>query len=1034
MFKIGIEKFCIGAVLMAMPGIHGLAQDRLTFSGTVISTEDSQPIVGATVFVEGTDIGTVTDLDGNYSIAVPPDTREITFSCIGYLTKYLKVSAGDIVFKVVYLDESTQALEDAVVVAFGTTQRKETILSSVETISPGVLKTPSSSLSSTFAGNIAGVISTQSSGEPGADGASFWIRGISTFGANKTPLYILDGVEINAEILNGIAPESIESFSVLKDASATALYGSRGANGVMIITTKSGRVSDRMAVNVNVNSTITMPTSIPMAADAVTYMTDYNEARVGRGDIPYFSEDKINGTALGLDPYVYPNVNWYDEMFKKFGLSESVNVNVRGGSNRVDYFLNASFNNESGMLKTPSYALFNTNKRAQKFSFQSNVTAKITNTTTASIKMNALMQYIHQPVTSTGDLFYYTMRANPAQFPPIYPTEMVEGADYTIYGNSMAWDGGNPDINPVAELTKGYGKRYVNYTTVSLNINQDLKFITPGLKIWGQASFYNKTYSATYYSITPHYYRLDNYMFDSIQNKYVYNLVEFGTEGSNFLSTSTGKDGMRQLTLQANLEYDRTFGKHTVSAVALFHQKETVNNQPGDYYDMLPQREQGFAGRLSYGFDNRYLIEANFGYNGSENFIKGKRWGFFPSIAGGWIASNEKFWTPIKDWFSFFKLRYSYGLSGNDYLDQRFPYITEVEMTFNTYFFKGDNYVRQPGNRITTMGNEDATWEVSRKHNLGIELGFFDELTIIADFFREYRDGIFMQRSVLPSTMGLSGIQPYGNIGAVLNQGAELSLEYRKVINKDWTVSARGTFTYAHNEVKDNGESPYKEFPYTSKIGKPINSIYGLIAEGLFKDEADIANSPVQTYMPDYMPGDIKYKDMNGDGRIDDNDYTYIGYPTVPEIMYGFGANLTWKNIDFSFFFQGRARVSILMSDMHPFRDNLYSGFNMLQWIADDHWSEDNPDPDAAYPRLDYEYNANNCETSTFWVKDGSFLRLKNLELGYSFHNRMFRVYCAATNLFIISPFKYWDAEKGSGNGLSYPLQRTVQLGLQFNF
>ncbi len=1022
-------------VFMSFPLAGVRAQDggSVTLSGTVISSVDNQPVVGVAVYVEGTSTGVTTDLDGNYTLTVPADTREITFASVGYLTKKIRLDGNNIVFKVVSMDESTQFLEDAVVVAFGTTQRKETMITSVETVSPGTLKTPSSNLSTTFAGNIAGVIATQTSGEPGADGASFWIRGISTFGASTEPLYILDGVEINAEILNGIPAETIESFSVLKDAAATALYGSRGANGVMIITTKSGRVADRMAVNVNFSTTVSMPTAIPEVADGVTYMKNYNESRTGRGSVAYFSEEKIAGTEQGLNPYIYPNVNWYDMLFRDFGLSENLNVNIRGGGNRVDYFLNASVHNEDGMIRNSADAPFKTNLNAQKYTFQSNVTAKITNTTTASIKMNSQLIYSYRPSPSTGDLFYWSMRANPVQFAPTYPTEWVDGATYTIFGNTASWDGGATDINPYAELSKGYGYRYTNYTTVSLNVNQDLKFITPGLKIWGQVSFYNKTYSGRYYNRTPHYYTLSSYDYDDVLQDYTYNLTQIGTEGTDFLATTTGKNGLRQLTLQGNLEYNRTFGKHTVGAVFVYHQKETVDNQPSDYYAMLPKREQGIAGRVSYGFDDRYLAEVNFGYNGSENFIRGKRFGLFPSAAVGWIVSNESFWSGIKDWFSFLKFRYSFGYSGNDYLDQRFPYVSEVEMAYDSYFRKGINFSRQKGNRITTVGNEDATWEVSAKHNFGVELGFFDDLTIIADFYQEYRSGIFMTRNTLPSTMGLSGIEPYGNLGAVLNRGFEIAADYKHAFSKDFSITARGTFTYAHNEVVENDESPYKLYPYTSKVGKPVNSIYGLVADGLFKDDADIANSPRQTYMPDYMPGDIKYKDLNGDGVVDDNDRTYIGYPTVPEILYGFGASLYWKNLDFSFFFQGRARVSINMTNMHPFRDNETQGFNMMQWIADDHWSESNPDPNAAYPRLDYEFNANNTEYSTFWVKDGSFIRLKNVELGYTVKD-FFRIYCAATNLFMISPFKYWDAEKGSGNGLSYPLQRTVQLGVQFNF
>ena len=1026
--------------------LNGFAQGSdVTLSGTVISSEDNQPIPGAAVYVEGTQYGTVADLDGNYTLVIPSDVKLVTVSSIGYLTKQLRVGGNNIVFKVISLDESTQSIEDAVVVAFGTTQRKETMISSVESIDPGKLVTPSSNLSTSFAGNIAGVIATQSSGEPGADGASFWIRGISTFGASTEPLYILDGVEINAEILNGIPAESIESFSVLKDAAATALYGSRGANGVMIITTKSGRVADRMSVNVNFNTTVTMPTAIPEVADGVTYMKNFNEAQLGRGvAVGRYTTAQITGTEQNLDPYAYPNVDWYDMMFNDMGVAENLNINVRGGGNRVDYFLNASVNNESGMIKNVSDAPFNTNINAQKYTFQSNVTAKITSTTVASIKMNAQMLYFYKPVISSGDLFYWCMRTNPVSFSPTYPSEWID-ADYTVFGTSASWSGVGNMTNPYAELAKGYKQQYTNYLTTSLRVDQDLRFITKGLKVWAQVSFYNKTYSGRTYQRVPHLYTSTS-TYDPVLETYERTLTPTNTDGTDYLSLSTDQNGYRQVNLQGNIEYNRTFGKHNVNAVVLYHQKETVDNMPSNYYNSLPKREQGLAGRVSYGYDDRYLIEGNFGYNGSENFMGGKRFGLFPSVAAGWIVSNEKFFSGIKDWFSFLKVRYSFGLSGNDYLDQRFPYISEMAMNSSSSllgdgaelpnFAIGTGYEGQKMNYLSTLGNEDASWEVSRKHDIGIELGFFDELTIIADFFSEYRDGIFMQRETIPSTVGISGMEPWANVGAVLNMGVDLSADYRKIINRDWTVTARGTFTFAHNEVVENDESPFQQYAYKSQIGKPLNTIYGYVADGLFKDEADIANSPEQLIAgegADIRPGDIKYKDLNGDGVINENDCTYIGYPEVPEIMYGFGASARWKNLDFSFFFQGRARVSINMKNMHPFTDGSNSSYGMLQWIADDHWSEANPNPDAAYPRLDYQQNQNNIASSSFWVKDGSFLRLKNLEVGYTIKD-FARVYCSATNLFILSPFKYWDAEKGSGNGLSYPLQRTVQLGVQFNF
>lgn len=1006
---------------------------NITLSGTVISSQDNQPVIGATVYIEGTTTGTTTDMDGNYSISVPKDAKAVAFACVGYLTKTIKFEpeGKNLAFRLVSLDESTETLKDAVVMAFGTTQRKETMVSSVQTVAPDILKTPSASLSTSFAGNIAGVIATQSSGEPGADGATYWIRGISTFGANTHPLFILDGVEVNATVVNGIAPESIESFSVLKDASATALYGSRGANGVMIITTKDGRTSEKMQVNASVNFTVAQPTFVPQVANAVDYMTYHNESYVNRGMPKYWDDEKIENTFNNVNPIAYPNTNWYNTLFKNLSLSEGANVSIRGGGKRVDYFLNVFFQNDGGMLRNVPNLNYDTELRYQSLSVQSNVTAKITNTTKLSFKMNNILRFRYGTTASPDNLFAQTLYANPAQFAPTYQSIMPD-ADHVVYGNAASWAGGLVGMNPLATMGTGYGQTHSSYTTTTLRLDQDFKFLLPGLKAWAQVSFYNQSTSGRNYSTIPHYYNLSDAWQDPITEDWIYTLTPIGTEGTNFFTVSKSFTGSRIIQFQGSLEYKQTFGKHDVNAVILYHQKNTVDNAPSNYYSMLPQREQGIAGRLSYSYDERYIAEFDFGYNGSENFMAGHRWGFFPSMAVGWIVSKEPWWK-IGDWFDFLKVRYSFGYSGNDYLAQRFPYISTVTMGGASKFRMGDNFVQQKYNVVSTYGNEDATWELSQKHDLGLEFGLFKGLDIIADFYSEYRDGIFMQRNTLPSYVGVSGSEPYGNLGAVINRGVDISAEYKKIINRDWTITARGTFTYAHNEMVKKDESPFKQDYYTSQIGKPINAIYGYVADGLFASEEDIATSPYQDFGYIYKPGDIKYRDLNGDGIVNANDRTYIGYPTVPEIMYGFGAQITWKKLDFGFFFQGRDRVSILMSDIHPFHNAASQGFNMMQWIADDHYSEINPNPNAAYPLLDYGWNLNNTLTSTFWVKDGKFLRLKNVELGYKPVDFM-RIYFIGTNLFILSPFKYWDAELGGGNGLSYPLQMTFQLGLQFNF
>ena len=1005
---------------------------EMTVVGTVISSADNQPIVGANIYVEGTNVGTTTDAGGNYKLTVPASAKTVTVSFLGYDTK--KISVRDIhLFKLITLADASNKLEDVVVVGFGV-QKKESLVGAVQSVKPSDLQTSSSNLSTSFSGKIAGVIAVQKSGEPGADGANFWIRGISTFGSGQSPLLILDGVEITDQMLNNIPPETIESFSVLKDATATALYGSRGANGVMIITTKNGRDSEKMTINLRAEFGASAPTRVPKVADGITYMETFNEARTTRGEKPYYSNEKIMGTKLGLDPYVYPNVDWYDMLFKDCTFNQNFNFNMTGGAKKIDYFLNASVYNENGIMRKPEASKFDTNINAQKYLFQANVSADATKTTRVSLKMNTQLHYRHAPIQSVSDLFAYAMTGMPCEFPATLPGE--ESDTFVRFGTNNAWNSGF-FTNPYAQLCRGYGDQFRGHFTSALTVNQNLDFITKGLSATGMATFYNRVYSAVYRSFTPFMYQLTDYNIDEAGN-YSYTSNSTNT-GTTYLGTTRGKDGYRELAFQAKIDYARTFGKHDVGATIVYMQKErNMNISDEQEYAALPYRQQGLAGRVTYGFDKRYLFEANFGYNGSENFAAGKRFGFFPSVAVGWVISNEPFWKGIKEQVNLFKLRASYGLVGNDVISKdyadRFPYLTTVDMGQGYDVYIGNNFERKYGPILSVYGNPNATWEESRKLDIGVEIGLFDSLNIIFDWFKEKRSGIFMQRTSLPSTFGMSGITPWANIGKVDNSGVDISVDYNKAFSKDLILSLRGTFTYAHNEIVEMDEPKYK-WAYQYKAGHPINSIQCLIAEGLFRDEEEIASSPSQDiYATTYpiRPGDVKYRDLNDDKIIDDNDMCWTGNPTVPEIIYGFGFSLKYKGFDCSAFFQGQGKVSILMYNYHPFATAATPGSGLMQWIADEHWSEDDPNPKALYPRLSPLWNNNNTKASTLYVRNGKMLRLKTAEIGYTY--KKMRVYVSGTNLLTFAPFKYWDPEKGSGNGLGYPLQRTYNLGFQFNF
>ena len=954
---------------------------EMTVAGTVISSADNQPIVGANIYVEGTNVGTTTDAGGNYKLTVPASAKTVTVSFLGYDTK--KISVRDIhLFKLITLADASNKLEDVVVVGFGV-QKKESLVGAVQSVKPSDLQTSSSNLSTSFSGKIAGVIAVQKSGEPGADGANFWIRGISTFGSGQSPLLILDGVEITNQMLNNIPPETIESFSVLKDATATALYGSRGANGVMIITTKNGRDSEKMTINLRAEFGASAPTRVPKVADGITYMETFNEARTTRGEKPYYSNEKIMGTKLGLDPYVYPNVDWYDMLFKDCTFNQNFNFNMTGGAKKIDYFLNASVYNENGIMRKPEASKFDTNINAQKYLFQANVSADATKTTRVSLKMNTQLHYRHAPIQSVSDLFAYAMTGMPCEFPATLPGE--ESDTFVRFGTNNAWNSGF-FTNPYAQLCRGYGDQFRGHFTSALTVNQNLDFITKGLSATGMATFYNRVYSAIYRSFTPFMYQLTDYNIDEAGN-YSYTSNSTNT-GTTYLGTTRGKDGYRELAFQAKIDYARTFGKHDVGATIVYMQKErNMNISDEQEYAALPYRQQGLAGRVTYGFDKRYLFEANFGYNGSENFAAGKRFGFFPSVAVGWVISNEPFWKGIKEQVNLFKLRASYGLVGNDVISKdyadRFPYLTTVDMGQGYDVYIGNNFERKYGPILSVYGNPNATWEESRKLDIGVEIGLFDSLNIIFDWFKEKRSGIFMQRTSLPSTFGMSGITPWANIGKVDNSGVDISVDYNKAFSKDLILSLRGTFTYAHNEIVEMDEPKYK-WAYQYKAGHPINSIQCLIAEGLFRDEEEIASSPSQDiYATTYpiRPGDVKYRDLNDDKIIDDNDMCWTGNPTVPEIIYGFGFSLKYKGFDCSAFFQGQGKVSILMYNYHPFATAATPGSGLMQWIADEHWSEDDPNPKALYPRLSPLWNNNNTKASTLYVRNGKMLRLKTAEI-----------------------------------------------------
>lgn len=1012
---------------------QSVSQKKRLLQG-LVKDEQGNPIIGASIQLKNTGTGVITDLDGLFQIQVTDKNSVIVISYIGYVTQ--EISVGDRSSITVQLKEDTKSLEEVVVTAFGATQKKETMVGSIQQVRPAELKVPSSSLSTSFAGRMAGVIAIQRSGQPGADGADFWIRGKSTFGDATGVLIVLDGVEISSSDLNALDPEVIESFSILKDATATAMYGTRGANGVMIVTTKSGQDLLKPIINFRLETSMSQLTSVPEMVGGVDYMKLYNEALTTRGiTTGLYDDTKIRATEQGLNPLVYPNVDWYNEMFNKNAFAQRFNFNIRGGKKAVTYFMSASVKHDAGNLKSLSkdYFSYNNNINVMRYDFVNNLSIKATNTTKISLGLNVSLRDWKGPSAGVDGIFSMSREASPVDFPIVYPARNDKEI-YTLWGGMSGGIYNNGYRNPVAEYVVGYKKQFASTVNANIRLDQDLKMVTKGLKLHVLASFKNWSKTETTRKAGYNQFEIDQYNEATGE----YTLSRVGNEQKTALNTEGAATGDRRIFIQAYLDYKRKFGVHDVNAMLLYNQDQLDNNKPDNLLSSLPRRKQGIAARLSYAYDDRYLAEVNFGYNGSENFAKNNRFGFFPSIALGYNISQEKFWEPISNVISHFKLRGSYGLVGNDGINERYAYLEDIVLSSDKWkYTTGVNQnVNLQGPVWNRYYNPNLTWEVGKKLNVGFDMQLFHQVNLNFDVFKEIRSKIYMQKvNTLPDFIGTGETKIYENSGKMKNVGFDIALDYNKQITKDFFLSFKGTLTYAHNTILERDEPPFQLYPNLSSVGYSRGQHLVYVADGLFRDQADVDSHAEQTlgYIP--QPGDIKYVDQpdangNCDGIINTNDRVYMGYPEDPEIVYGFGPSMKYKNWDFSFFFQGAARTSILMSGFHPFGKNATRG--VMKFIADDYWSESNPNPNAAYPRLTRDTNANNTVNSSYWLRNAAFLKLKNAEIGYTF--KMFRAYLNGSNLLTFSPFKHWDPEMGGGSGMKYPTQRVFNIGIQFTF
>ena len=993
-----------------------------------VSDENGEPLPGATILLKGNnDVHAIADIDGNYSLTVPDRWAILEISYIGFISQEIQVGNRRVVN--VVLAEDIGQLQDAVVVAYGQ-QKKESVVASIAAIEPEKLKVGTSrSLSNNLAGTVAGVLAVQRSGEPGYDNSTFWIRGISTFqDAGRDPLVLVDGIERD---INNIDPEEIASFSVLKDAAASAVYGVRGANGVILIQTKRGEIG-KPRVTIKAEFAGTTPVQLPDYIGAADYMQLLDDIRVDGGMAPVYT-DQIAKTRAGYDPDLYPDVDWIDAVTKDFASNQRVTAEVSGGNNILTYSLVAAFYNEQGILTRDPSREWDPSIKLQRYNVRSNVDINITKTTKFRVNIGGYLQDRNSTTQSTDLIFSRAFRTVPFKFPVRYSTGEIPAGT---------------EGNPWAMATQyGYQNTSSSKIETLFSLEQDLKFLTKGLRIKGTFSFDRYSSGTVSRSTSP-----DLYNPATQRNEDGTLVLNRSSAGSNTLGHSTsGSYGNRRLYLELALNYDRTFaGKHAVSGMLL---AQRSNYDDGS---KLPYRNQGMAGRAAYTFDDRYVAEFNFGYNGSENFAPGKRYGFFPSAAIGWVISEEPFMARAKRVLSTLKIRASYGQTGNaDLSGRRFAYLSTITDDYDTldmYKWGIESAFGLTGMAEGDFAVPDLTWEKVNKANIGLELGFFDGVFDMSiDVFDERRNNIFMERTSIPLTAGFIKT-PWQNYGKVKNQGAEVTLNFRKQFRNGFFIGLMGTFTYAHNEIVEMDEPASIVGTNRAETGHPVGQIFGYIDEGLYTEEDFIGQDesgkyilnpdlPQSTLYTDIRPGDIKYKDVNGDGKIDVYDQSPIGGTNDPEIVYGFGLNLAWKGFDFGVLFQGAGRMWRLMSNNTiPGFDSggYYNVFSNYQ----DRWTVDNPSQDVFYPRLTYGPNTQNAQPSTWWLKNMSYLRLKNIELGWSIPQRWAdrsfisgaRVFLRGTNVLTFSGFKLWDPELDSSDGGQYPLMKSFSAGVEFKF
>ena len=1060
----------IALLLLALgTTLSALAQNEITITGRVTDQSGEAVIGGSVIVKDAKGLGTITDYDGNYKIKVQ-QYRTLVFSYIGYKTQEVLVKGDKTVINIQLQEDVQNAVDEVVVTGMGT-QKKLTVTGAVTNVKMDDLKHYSTSnLTNTLAGNVPGIMAFQSSGQPGKNTSEFWIRGISTFGASSKAYILVDGFE--RENIDDINIEDIENFSVLKDASATAIYGSKGANGVVLITTKHGKAG-KVQINGKVETSYNTRTITPEFVDGFQYANYLNEARVTRNLGVLYQPVELDIIREGLDPDLYPNVDWQDLLLKDGAMSYRANLNLSGGGETARYYVSMAYTEDEGMYKTDNTLKdkYDTNANYKRWNYRMNVDIDVTKTTLLKLGIGGNLNKRNSPGIGDdkvwGQLFGYNALFTPVVYSNgyypakgSYNVETIDGVEVRTINENY--------INPwVSSTQTGYNNEWQNDIQTNVTLEQDLSFITKGLNFTGRFGLDTHNENAIQHHRLPALYRASSRNTETGQ-------LDFDLlQSARDMTQSTSNSGWRREFLDLLLHWDRSFlDAHNFGANVKYTENQQISTQNlgTDIKNSVSRKNKGLAAQATYNYKYRYFVDYNFGYNGSENFADGHRWGFFPAWSVAWNVGEEPWVKKKAPWLDMFKIRFSHGKVGSDTTgSSRFPYLytlisslTESERNQGgggAGYYWGQYFTNSySGIRYRQVASEGVTWEVATKNDLGIDLVLFgNKLSLTVDYFDEKRTGIYQERRFLPTTVGLeywdagnnNWNYPKANVGSVKSRGFDGNFRYEERFG-DVSLTVRGNMTYSKNEIGEYDEEN-NVYPYQNQHGYRVNQVRGLIAEGLFKDYDDIRNSPTQTFGP-VQPGDIEYKDVNGDGIIDSGDECAIGATDRPNLIYGLGLSVAWRGFDFNLHFQGAGKSTFMTygKNVYAFSEgqwgNVFKGLLENRWVDSETATmlgiQPNEDVNADYPRLSYGGNANNFRNSTFWLRDGRYLRLKNLDIGYTLpkqlvnkiHFQNIRFYVSGSNLFFLhKKFSIWDPESLQPRGEDYPITKAVTLGMQVN-